>query len=162
MTGRGVHVVDAMLFLAGRVRSVHAQSARRVGDFGIDDTTSMLFEFSGGATGYLGTVIATAETWRMQVFGSKGWAEVGGTDHLGTWQLKYSLIDEGKPFVNQGVETLAFPQLSTERAELEHFAEAASARRPLAIPDGDETHGVAVFEAIVESAKRRATVSISG
>jgi len=54
---------------------VHAQSARLVQDFGMDDTTSMLFRFASGATGYLGTVIATAETWRMQVFGSRGWAE---------------------------------------------------------------------------------------
>ena len=60
MTGRGVHVVDAMLYLAGRVDSVVAQSHRLVQDFGADDTTSMLFRFASGATGYLGTVIATA------------------------------------------------------------------------------------------------------
>ena len=61
MTGRGVHVVDAMLCLAGRIEQVTAaQSVRLVQDFGIDDTTSMLFRFAGGATGYLGTVIATA------------------------------------------------------------------------------------------------------
>src|ERR1043165_1864763 len=58
MTGRGVHVVDAMLYLAGPVDSVYAQSKRLALDYGIDDTTSMLFEFKGGATGYLSTVIA--------------------------------------------------------------------------------------------------------
>src|SRR3954468_20376247 len=67
MTGRGVHVVDAMLYLAGRVETVVAQSRRLVQDFGVDDTTSMLFGFKGGPTGYLGTFIATAETWRLQV-----------------------------------------------------------------------------------------------
>src|SRR5262249_31076028 len=55
MTGRGVHVVDAMLYLAGRIDSVVAQSHRLVHDFGVDDTTSMLFRFAGGPTGYLGT-----------------------------------------------------------------------------------------------------------
>ncbi len=44
--------------------------AKNAQDFGIDDTTSMLLRFASGATGYLGTVIATAETWRLQVFGS--------------------------------------------------------------------------------------------
>ena len=160
MTGRGVHVVDAMLFLGGKIARVHAQSVRRAQDAGIDDTTSMLFTFSSGATGYLGTVIATAETWRLQVFGSRGWAEVGGVDHLGTWALRYALVDQENPFADGKVETLAFPQVSTERAELEHFAEAALARRPLAAAGGDEIHGVAVLEAIVHSANRSATVRI--
>src|SRR3712207_3959700 len=75
MTGRGVHVVDAMLYLAGHVELVTAQSCRLVQDFGMDDTTSMLLRFRSGATGYVGTVITTAETWRLQVFGSKAWAD---------------------------------------------------------------------------------------
>src|SRR6185369_14009089 len=133
MTGRGVHVVDAMLYLAGRVDSVAAQSARLAQDFGADDTTSMLFRFSGGATGYLGTVIATAETWRLQVFGSKGWAEVGGIAHLDTWALRYSLVNQANPFADGKVESMSFPAMSTERAELEHFADAALAGRPLAV-----------------------------
>ena len=82
MTGRGVHVVDAMLYLAGHADTVYSQSFRRALDYGIDDTTSMLFRFKGGASGYLGTFIATAETWRMQVFGSKGWVQVGDVEHL--------------------------------------------------------------------------------
>src|SRR5207244_5179311 len=89
MTGRGVHLVDAMLFLGGRIASVHARSARQVKSHGLDDTTSMLLEFAGGASGYLGTVIATAETWRLQALGANGWAEVGGVEHLGTWPLRY-------------------------------------------------------------------------
>src|SRR3954452_7358653 len=101
MTGRGVHVVDAMLYLAGRIESVVAQSARLVQDFGADDTTSMLFRFASGASGYLGTVIATAETWRMQVFGSKGWAEVGDVEHLPTWELKTCFIDRDNIAVKQ-------------------------------------------------------------
>jgi predicted dehydrogenase len=153
MTGRGVHVVDAMLYLAGRIDSVVAQSARRVQDFGADDTTSMLFRFASGATGYLGTVIATAETWRMQVFGSNGWAEVGDVEHLTTWQMRVSFVDGGDLAKKDKPRTIAFPAASTERAELERFAECALARRPIALPGGDEVHNVAVLEAIMKSAK---------
>ena len=160
MTGRGVHVVDAFLYLAGRVESVHAQSARRVLGYGIDDTTSMLFRFRGGASGYLGTVIATAETWRMQVFGSKGWVEVGDVEHLTTWQMKTCLVDPRNLLVHHKPQAVTFPQVSTERAELENFARAAAARRPLAVAGGDEVHGVAVFEAILKSAKSGKTVRI--
>ena len=120
-----------------------------------------IFGLGRGASGYLGTVIATAETWRMQVLGSKGWAEVGSVEHLGTWPLRFCLVDQGNPFVSQQAKTMTFQALSTERAELEHFAEAAKARRPLATAGGDELHGVAVFEAIVESATQHATVRIN-
>jgi len=160
MTGRGVHVVDAMLYLAGRIGSVTAQSARQVQDFGADDTTSMLFRFASGASGYLGTVIATAETWRMQVFGSNGWAEVGDVEHLQTWELRTCFIDRDNLATKNKPQQARFPVVSTERAELEHFANAAKERRPLAVPGGDELHNVAVLEAIVKSAQEGTRVSI--
>jgi len=160
MTGRGVHTLDAFLYLAGRVASVHAQSTRRALDYGLDDTTSMLFRFGSGATGYLGTVIATAETWRMQVFGSKGWVEVGDVEHLTTWQMRVCYVNPDALNVHHKPEVVTFPQTSTERAELEHFARAAAARRPLATLDGDEIHGVEVLEAILKSAKAGKTVRV--
>jgi predicted dehydrogenase len=160
MTGRGVHVVDAMLYLAGHIASVHAQSFRLAQDFGVDDTTSMLLRFANGPTGYLGTVIATAETWRLQVFGSKGWAEVGDVEHLTTWQLRVATIDPANITRKRRPEIVEFPATSTEQAELEHFARAAAARQPLAVPGGDEVHNVAVLEAILRSAQERATVAL--
>ena len=160
MTGRGVHVVDAMLYLAGRIESVTAQSFRLVQDFGIDDTTSMLFKFACGATGYLGSVIATAETWRMQVFGSNGWAEVGDVEHLSTWQMKVCFVDPGNLNRHHKPQIVSFPHISTERAELEHFAEAAMDRRALALAGGDEVHGVAVLEAILRSARDQTRVQL--
>ena len=153
MTGRGVHVVDAMLYLAGHIGSVFAQSDRLVQDYGMDDTTSMLFRFNSGATGYLGTVIATAETWRMQIFGSRGWVEVGDVEHLHTWDMKICFFDPADPHRKQRPELRHFPKTSTERAELEHFAQAAAARKPVALPGGDEAHNVAVLEAIVRSSR---------
>jgi predicted dehydrogenase len=160
MTGRGVHVVDAMLYLAGHIDTVTAQSHRLAQDFGVDDTTSMLFRFRGGATGYLGTFIATAETWRMQVFGSRGWAEVGDVEHLPTWQLRVATIDPQDVTRKRRPDVLSFPDTSTERAELEHFARAVAEHRPLARVDGDEVHNVAVLEAIVRSAREERRITV--
>jgi predicted dehydrogenase len=161
MTGRGVHVVDAMLYLArSHIGSVAAQSDRLVHDYGADDTTSMLFRFQSGATAYLGTVIATAEAWRLQIFGSKGWVELGDVAHLHTWDLKFSLLDPQDLARKEPPEVISYPKTSTELAELEHFAKAAMARRPLAIPGGDEVHNVAVLEAIVKSARDGARVKL--
>ena len=160
MTGRGVHVVDAMLHLAGPIGTVTAQSDRLVHDYGADDTTSMLFRFRCGATGYLGTVIATAETWRLQIFGSKGWVEIGDVEHLHTWTMNACFIDPNDVLKKQRPELLRFPKASTEHAELENFARAAMARRPIALPGGDEVHNVAVLEAIIRSARDGTRVSV--
>ena len=146
MTGRGVHVVDAMLYLAGGFDSVFAQSERLALDYGLDDTTSMLFKFKNGATGYLGTFIATAEGWRLQVFGSKGWAKVGSIPHLHTWSLTTCMVN-AQPTV------IDYPQQSTERAELDAFADAIERRTPYACSPEDALHGVSVFEAILKSAQ---------
>jgi len=162
MTGRGVHVADAMLYLTGsHVEQVTAQSFRLAQDFGIDDTTSMLLRFASGATGYLGTVIATAETWRLQVFGSRGWAEVGDVEHLHTWDLKTCFFDPQNVTVKQKPVVRGFDKTSTERAELEDFARHAAARRPLATPGGDAVHNVALLEAILQSIARQAPVRLS-
>ena len=161
MTGRGVHVIDAMLSLAGPIEQVTAQSFRLAQDFGVDDTTSMLLRFASGATGYLGTVIATAETWRMQVFGSNGWAEVGDVEHLTTWELTTCLIDRDNITVKQRPQVQTFDKTSTERAELEHFAQQAVARKALAVPGGDAVHNVAVLEAILQSVATQQPVRVA-
>jgi predicted dehydrogenase len=151
MTGRGVHVLDAMLYLAGHIEQVNAQSFRLAQDFGMDDTTSMLLRFKSGATGYLGTVIATAETWRMQVFGTKAWASVGDVEHLHTWDLTVCQIDPDQITVKQRPRVMSFEKTSTERAELEHFARHAARRTPMALPGGDAVHNVELMDAIVQS-----------
>jgi len=161
MTGRGVHVVDAMLYLAGRIDTVHAQSQRLALDYGTDDTTSMLFRFKSGATAYLGTVIATAESWRLQACGTKGWMEVGDVQHLTTWTLRTCFFDPANPYVHPQPQLVTFPATSTERAELENFADAVKEKRALALAGGDEEHNVTVLEAILESAAKGATVKVS-
>lgn len=161
MAGRGVHVLDAMLYLSGHIESVHAQSFRLAQDFGLDDTTSMLLKFRNGATGYLSTIIATPETWRMQVFGSRAWVEVGDIEHLTAWTIRVCYVDPKNPRARSSPQIGTFPERSTERAELEHFAEAAQAGRPLAVAGGDEVHGVAALEAILRSAKMGKTVRIA-
>jgi predicted dehydrogenase len=154
MTGRGCHLVDAMIYLAGKVDSVYAMSKRMVLDYGLDDTTSMLFTFEAGATGYLATIIATAEGWRLQVFGSKGWAEMGSIPHLTTWTLRRS-------FVGQPMETVEFRGLSTERAELEAFADAIVAGKGLVNDAADMINNAAVLDAVVRSAQSGSRVTLT-
>ncbi len=160
MTGRGVHVLDAMIYLSGHIEQVSAQSFRLAQNFGNDDTTSMLMRFKNGSTAYLGTVIATAETWRMQILCEHGWAEVGGIEHLNTWDLKVCLIDRTNVTNKQKPSIYQYPQSSTELAELNNFAKAIVDKMILVQPDGDAVHNVAVLDATLNSAKYNTVVKV--
>src|SRR6185436_15351760 len=117
MTARGIHTLDAMIQIAGLVTSVYAFSDKRKHppEITMDDTTTMLLKFAGGATGYLSTIFVTGELWRVHVFGSKGWLESRGDTELVARGL------EGP------VNRIPLEAVSKEKAELEAFADAVSA-----------------------------------
>ena len=150
MTARGVHTLDAMIGIAGPVTSVYALSDKRKlpADIDIDDTTSMLLKFAGGATGHLSTVFVTADLYRVFVFGSKGWLELRGDTDLTMRGL------EGQP------ERAALQPLDKEKAELEAFADAVAEKKSSVISPQEIINGVAVLEAIEPSAKKGKAIPI--
>ena len=66
--------------------------------------------------------------------------------HLHTWSPTTCMVN-AQPTV------IDYPQTSSERAEIEGFADAIEGRAPFVCPLDDAVHGVAVFEAIVRSAQ---------
>ena len=148
MTARGIHTLDAMIAICGRVSSVFATSQRRVLDIELDDTTAALLRFDSGVSGYLGTLMATGEYWRLHVFGSRGWAEMRGVRRLILGDL-------------DGRETARnYEPFDMERAELEAFARAAGGGA-FPVPPGDAVHGIAVLQALVRSAERGEVVEVA-
>jgi len=143
MAAMGIHMVDAITHLCGPIEAVRAQSLRRVLTIDTDDTTSALLRFADGMTGTLATITATPRLWRIQVFGSKGWAHVRAAEVMDVHLL------DAQP------ETRTLPAVDIERAELEAFAAAVAGRAAYPITADEAVHGVAVFEAIVASAARQ-------
>ncbi len=150
MTPRGVHTLDSMIQIAGPVSEVYAHSNRRVlkADTDIDDTTSMLFKFRGGATGYFSTIFVTGEIWRVHAFGTKGWLEMRGDTELNVQGLK------GAP------ERITFPAVDKEQRVLEAFADGVAAKTPFVVPTEHIVNGVAVLEAILQSSGSGKPVAI--
>jgi predicted dehydrogenase len=150
MTARGVHTLDAMIQIAGPVASVYAFSDKRKlpADIDMDDTTSMLMKFAGGATGSLSTVFVTADLYTVRVFGSKGWIELRGDTELILRGL------QGQP------ERVTLQAVDKERAELEAFADAVAEKKNFVVPPEEAVNGVAVLEAIEVSARKGKPVKI--
>ena len=146
MTAMGIHVVDAFIHLCGPITSVLTQSFRQVVKSDLDDTTATLLRFAAGSSGYLGTLTTTARLWRIQVFGTKGWAHMRDQETLDLCHVDHHPV------------TRTYPPLDIERAELEAFARAVKGGPAYPVPPGEAVHGVAVLEAIAEFSGRRGTV----
>ena len=139
MTGKGLHMSDLMILFAGPITEVDARSKRRVLTADLDDTTIMLIGFASGATATLATLTATADMFRLQVFGSKGWAALEGHD-----RLRLALIGESERLID-------FPPADIERAELEAFADAVAAGAPFPVTRKEVENNIAFLEAIGRS-----------
>ncbi|MEM6381928.1 MAG: Gfo/Idh/MocA family oxidoreductase [Pseudomonadota bacterium] len=147
LAAAGFHLIDLMIHLLGPIDAVTAQSHRLVHSIKHDDTTSMLLRFGSGATGSISTLTATAQMFQLRVFGEKGWLELRGQDELAF-----------KP-VNGACERLSLPKVSTERLELEAFADAIRTRTLSPIPQSEILNGIAAFEAVVSSVESGTWVS---
>lgn len=146
MTGKGIHVADLMIHLCGPITEVDARSLAQVSTSGLDDTTVTMFRFGTGATGTLATLTATANLWRLAVFGTRGWAEMRGHE-----ELVVTMIEGGERIER-------FDHIDIERAELEAFADAVEGGVPYPVPNTDVIRNVAVLEAIVTSSREGRTV----
>lgn len=141
MTSLGIHAVDALINLCGPMTEADARSKRRAsGGFAFDDTTCALLDFENGMTGYLGTMAAGGRLWFVRVFGEKGWVELRGTEQL------VACDETGEQTV------LETPSGNSLGAELEAFAAAAQGGEPYPVTPDEIVHGVAVLEAIIDSA----------
>jgi predicted dehydrogenase len=148
MTAIGVHLVDGMIDLMGRVDTVYSRVSRRAAPHS-DDTTDILLAFANGATGHIFCSVAATPNYRMAVYGTKGFAEILGHP-MQTFRFVPALDgDHRRVGVPQVTETADFNMLT---AELEVFAASIAERRPFPTPLTDILHGVAVFEAVLHSA----------
>lgn len=148
MTARGCHLLDAMVHLAGLATGVFAASERLQHEIDVDDTTSCLLRFAGGATGTLATLHAAARFYRLAAFGSKGALELRGDTELDVSDL------EGK------VRRVSFAPIDKERAELEAFADAVAAGVKFVVAPGEIVNVVAGTEAVAASARSGCKVAI--
>jgi len=160
MTASGVHNLDAMIHLFGRIDEVYATSLRRAIAYDAEDTTSVMFGFANGMSASLLSCIATAVSYRLAVFGTKGCAELLTPE----CDFRFTPTPDAMP---AGRHSQPAPEVIENRgfngilAELEAFAAAIRGDKPYPIPADEVLHGVAAFEAIVRSAATRQPVKVA-
>jgi predicted dehydrogenase len=141
IAGLGIHMIDLMCWLLGPVERINAQAIRRAVSVEMDDTTSALFKFETGPTGYFGTLFACPYTTFVTVYGTKGNAHIDPDANTG-W-----LRPAGGTVAHQ-----AFEAVDTLRLELEEFAAACLSQGSFRVTASEAIHNVAIMQAIVASA----------
>lgn len=148
MAARGVHGIDSMVHLAGLVETVFSFSGRLEHAIDVDDTTSCLLRFKGGATGYLGTLHATSPFYRIHAFGSKGALEMRGETEV--------LVTD----LTTNVQRVTLDAADKERAVLETFADAVAAGTKFVIAPDEILNTVAVMQAVAASSRSGEAITL--
>lgn len=152
MTAVGVHSIDHMVEFGGKVRDVLCTTSRYIAGPS-DDTSSVMLRFESGATGLLFCSVATATALNFTLFGSKGLGEVS-TPNLGRFRfVPTSTVAPTGPVTAPPDEIIEHPTFDMLHAEMNEFGRAIAQKRPYPVPIGQVLHGMAVFDAIVLSAK---------
>jgi len=156
MTGIGVHLVDGFIDLCGEIDEVYCVNTRRAAPL-VDDTTTVVLKHKNGVTSTILCSIATAPNYRIAIYGTGGLAD---TDrNLDTFRFFPAPDKPGHPPPAQP-EIIENKGINPVKAALEAFAEAVEGTALFPITAEQIVHGVAVFEAIVQSAKSGQPVKV--
>ena len=148
MTGMGVHLVDGFIDLLGEVDEVFCVTRRRAAPL-VDDTTIVTLMHRSGAVSTISCSIATALYYRVAVYGSGGLAVAEGQGLEG---FRYYSAPQkpGEATTTDDIDHSGFNPL---KATIDAFAAAVTGEAPFPITAEQMLHGVAVFEAVVESSR---------
>jgi predicted dehydrogenase len=159
MTATGVHNLDAMIYLFGRIDEVYCANLRRVMPR-LEDTTSVMLGLANGMSATLFCSLVTAVTYRFAVYGAKGRAELANQEVEFRFTPAPEAPTTGRHAAPQP-EIIEYRGFNTLAAELEGFAAAINGERPYPITAEEIIHGVAALEAIVRSAALRQPTKVA-
>ncbi|MGH9245319.1 MAG: Gfo/Idh/MocA family protein [Acidimicrobiales bacterium] len=151
MTGLGVHMIDNLNYLLGRVARLAAFTKQILHVSRLDDATTIMLEFESGPLAFVGTSVVIPDMAMTAAFGTAAaaWSEGDGT--------RFYVQKAG----DQERTQLGIDTLDTIRDELEEFAGCIrlGARPETGGAEGLEV--VAVLEALMESATTRRVVELA-
>jgi predicted dehydrogenase len=148
MTAAGIHMLDALVSLAGPVARVEAQLVTYRAAPEPLDTISVLMRHANGVSANFAAVRASPIFWRVHVFGTEVSAEARGEAELFLHRTGFA------------PEGLAFDPLDSVHASVDAFARAILGEAEYPVTSASMIAVTAAFEAIVQSVHRGAPVDV--
>jgi len=149
LTGAGLHVIDALVSMAGPIRRVDAKAFAPKAPPDPRDVVAAMVEFASGATGQMATIRATVPFWRIHVFGTEGFAEARDEDTLRVGYL------------GQAPQERTFPHVDSLKVLVESFADAIEGGAPFLVSPDQMLDVIGAFEAMVKSLETGRPVDVS-
>jgi predicted dehydrogenase len=150
MTAVGLHALDLMIEFGGRVKDVQCNTAAALPGPAAD-TTSVLLRFESGISGMIFCALATATNFSFAAYGSNGLAEVDGALMERLRLVPMSTQAPTGPITAPPAEIIDYSGFDMLKAELDAFARCIVDRRSYPVPMQEVLHGMAVFDAAIES-----------
>ena len=141
MTGTGIHVLDAMMRIAGPVDRVHARLLSLKPGPDPWDSLSVLLEFASGVGGTLACVRSTPMFLRLHAFGRNGSAEAVNRHEI---VIRRS---------GMGLSRIKLPGADSVRVNLEAFADAVSGVAPYPVSPDQIAAVTNTFVAIADAVR---------
>ncbi|MBI1357071.1 MAG: gfo/Idh/MocA family oxidoreductase [Acidobacteria bacterium] len=166
LINQGIHTVDVLMYLAGRVAQVAAQwqlaAAHRME---AEDVVNALVRYQSGATGVIqaATAFWPGFTERIEIHGTKGSAIITG-DRLTTWAVEGD--DGADAPVAQGSDDsgasdpMAIPIENLKRGFAD-FAQAVESGQAPLITGEEGYHALAIVLGVYEAARSGQVVSLT-
>ena len=158
-TAVGVHSLDHMIELAGRVRDVQCVTGRYL-DAPSDDTTTVLLRFENGATGQIFCSVATATNFSFTLYGTRGLVEMSRPDLHRVRFVPGSTEPPRGPITAPPDEISEHSGFDMLHAELTALARSIRERRPYPVPLAYVLHGMSVLDAMVRSARHNSVEKV--
>ncbi len=157
---QGIHTVDLVQWLVGKVVAVEARTATLLHDIETEDTAVALFEFENGALGAFEATTAAYPGFprRVVISGAAGTAVLENDRLLSLHRLGESadlLCDESDGESNPTQSSPVIAEISGHRRILEDFLRAIRENREPICSGKQGRESVAIVEALYESARTR-------
>ncbi len=169
LMNQGIHQIDLLQWFMGPVKTVRAQTTRRLHEgLEVEDTATAMLEFENGAFGVIegSTAIWPGHPARVEVHGTTGstYTEDGA---IKFWQFSKRRATDAKIEAQMNRESelgsgagdpLASLKIEGHRRQIDDFTKAIKNDRPPLIDGREGRNAVALIEAIYKSAKTGRTV----
>lgn len=151
MTSLGVHMLDTMTYVLGEIATVFVMSKRIIDFPPIDHATALLFEFTSGPLGYLGTSFVVPRVTTVTVRGTAG----SVTNEVDGKRLLTQSIDDQQP-TEEPIEVI-----DTVADQLDEFVRSIRGETRPETGGREGLEVVAILEAAIASAESGAPQSVA-
>ena len=165
MADLGIHVIDTMVFIMGRVREVASLCDTLTSRLDVEDTASVLLKFENGAQATIECYSSAAKfkgRRSLRIYGSEG--SLLAYESLGPQTTEDRLLHfDGRddPYAEALPVQIDVTRVNMYETQFRLFSEAVESEAPYAVSGREGLHTVRVLDAVYRSSRERRFVTIT-